>query len=50
MSRGGVTGAGLLAGWVGLQTALIFFAGVMAFASALFALAARETLRRERPA
>ena len=46
----GPLAAGLLAGWVGLQTALIFFAGVMAFAAALFALAARETLRRERPA
>ena len=46
----GPLAAGLLAGWIGLQTALIFFAGVMAFAAALFALAARETLRRERPA
>ena len=46
----GPLAAGLLAGWVGLQTALIFFAGVMAFAAALFALTARETLRRERPA
>ena len=46
----GPLAAGLLAGWVGLQTALILFAGVMAFAAALFALAARETLRRERPA
>ena len=46
----GPLAAGLLAGWVGLQTALIFFAGVMAFAAALFAFAARETLRRERPA
>lgn len=46
----GPLAAGLLAGWVGLQTALLAFAGVMAFAAALFALAARETLRRERPA
>ena len=42
----GPLAAGLLAGWVGLQTALLFFAGALAFAAALFALAARETLRR----
>ena len=44
----GPLAAGLLAGWVGLQTALLFFAGALAFAAALFALAARETLRRGR--
>ena len=46
----GPLAAGLLAGWVGLQTALLFFAGALAFAAALFALAARETLRKERAA
>ena len=43
----GPLGAGLLAGWLGLQTTLLVFAGAAAGAAALFALTARETLRRE---
>ena len=43
----GPLGAGLLAGWLGLQATLLIFAGAAAGAAALFALTARETLRRE---
>ena len=43
----GPLGAGLLAGWLGLQATLLVFAGAAAGAAALFALTARETLRRE---
>ena len=43
----GPLGAGLLAGWLGLQATLLVFAAAAAGAAALFALTARETLRRE---
>ncbi len=43
----GPLGAGLLAGLLGLQATLLVFAGAAAGAAALFALTARETLRRE---
>ena len=50
MNLGMMTGplvAGLLAGRLGLPTTLLVFAGLVAGAALLFALTARETLRRE---